>query len=136
MSELDTSRLEVAAQAPEGTTASAQAPVSSDAAATDSPAAATPDTVNTPSESTDKTPTPTTKAEVLTLLRQYVEQPETSDRAILDRLRNVFYRLHNDGSHGQLGAVLPQLAKHIYIGTQGQTSLPTKFAFQHLYLCP
>ena len=96
MSELDTSRLEVAAQAPEGTTASAQAPVSSDAAATDSPAAATPDTVNTPSESTDKTPTPTTKAEVLTLLRQYVEQPETSDRAILDRLRNVFYRLHND----------------------------------------
>ena len=96
MSELDTSRLEVAAQAPEGTTASAQAPVSSDAAATDSPAAATPDTVNTPSESTEKIPTPTTKAEVLTLLRQYVEQPETSDRAILDRLRNVFYRLHND----------------------------------------
>ena len=75
MSELDTSRLEVAAQAPEGTTGSAQAPVSSDAAATDSPAAATPDTVNTPSESTEKIPTPTTKAEVLTLLRQYVEQP-------------------------------------------------------------
>ena len=40
--------------------------------------------------------TPTTKAEVLAQLRRYVEQPATSDRAILDRLRNVFYRLHND----------------------------------------
>ena len=33
---------------------------------------------------------------MLTLLHQYVEQPATADRAILDRLRNVFYRLHND----------------------------------------
>ena len=93
MSELDTSQLEVAAQALEGNASAAQAPVSENTTAT---TVETAEAENTPSESTDKIPTPTTKAEVLALLRQYVEQPATSDRAVLDRLRNVFYRLHND----------------------------------------
>lgn len=96
MSELDTSQLEVAAQALEGNTSAAQAPVSENPTATTDVPVETSEAENTPSESTDKIPTPTTKAEVLTLLRQYVEQPATADRAILDRLRNVFYRLHND----------------------------------------
>ena len=96
MSELDTSQLEVAAQALEGNASAAQAPVSENTTATTDVPVETAETENTPSESTDKIPTPTTKAEVLALLRQYVEQPATSDRAVLDRLRNVFYRLHND----------------------------------------
>ena len=96
MSELDTSQLEVAAQALEGNASAAQAPVSENTTATTEVLVETAEAENTPSESTDKIPTPTTKAEVLTLLRRYVEQPATADRAILDRLRNVFYRLHND----------------------------------------
>ncbi len=96
MSELDTSQLEVAAQALEGNASAAQAPVSENPTATTDVPVETSEAENTPSESTDKTPTPTTKAEVLAQLRQYVEQPATSDRAVLDRLRNVFYRLHND----------------------------------------
>lgn len=96
MSELDTSQLEVAAQALEGNTSAAQAPVSENPTATTDVPVETSEAENTPSESTDKIPTPTTKAEVLAQLRQYVEQPATSDRAVLDRLRNVFYRLHND----------------------------------------
>ena len=96
MSELDTSQLEVAAQALEGNASSAQAPVSENPTATTNVPVETSEAENTPSESTDKIPTPTTKAEVLAQLRQYVEQPATSDRAVLDRLRNVFYRLHND----------------------------------------
>ena len=96
MSELDTSRLEVAAQALEGNASAAQAPVSENTTATTDVPVETAEAENTPSESTDKIPTPTTKAEVLAQLRQYVEQPATSDRAVLDRLRNVFYRLHND----------------------------------------
>lgn len=96
MSELDTSQLEVAAQALEGNTSAAQAPVSENTTATTDVPVETSEAENTPSESTDKIPTPTTKAEVLAQLRRYVEQPATSDRAILDRLRNVFYRLHND----------------------------------------
>lgn len=96
MSELDTSQLEVAAQALEGNASAAQAPVSENTTATTDVPVETSEAENTPSESTDKIPTPTTKAEVLAQLRQYVEQPATSDRAILDRLRNVFYRLHND----------------------------------------
>ena len=96
MSELDTSQLEVAAQALEGNASAAQAPVSENTTATTDVPVETSEAENTPSESTDKIPTPTTKAEVLALLRQYVEQPATSDRAVLDRLRNVFYRLHND----------------------------------------
>ena len=96
MSELDTSQLEVAAQALEGNASAAQAPVSENPTATTDVPVETSEAENTPSESTDKIPTPTTKAEVLTLLHQYVEQPATADRAILDRLRNVFYRLHND----------------------------------------
>lgn len=96
MSELDTSQLEVAAQALEGNASAAQAPVSENPTATTDVPVETSEAENTPSESTDKIPTPTTKAEVLAQLRQYVEQPATSDRAILDRLRNVFYRLHND----------------------------------------
>ena len=96
MSELDTSQLEVAAQALEGNTSAAQAPVSENTTATTDVPVETPEAENTPSESTDKIPTPTTKAEVLAQLRRYVEQPATSDRAVLDRLRNVFYRLHND----------------------------------------
>lgn len=96
MSELDTSQLEVAAQALEGNASTAQAPVSENPTATTDVPVETSEAENTPSESTDKIPTPTTKAEVLAQLRQYVEQPATSDRAVLDRLRNVFYRLHND----------------------------------------
>ena len=96
MSELDTSQLEVAAQALEGNASAAQAPVSENTTATTDVPVETAEAENTPSESTDKIPTPTTKAEVLAQLRQYVEQPATSDRAVLDRLRNVFYRLHND----------------------------------------
>ena len=96
MSELDTSQLEVAAQAHEGNASAAQAPVSENTTATTDVPVETSEAENTPSESTDKIPTPTTKAEVLAQLRQYVEQPATSDRAVLDRLRNVFYRLHND----------------------------------------
>ena len=96
MSELDTSQLEVAAQALEGNASAAQAPVSENTTATTDVPVETSEAENTPSESTDKTPTPTTKAEVLAQLRRYVEQPATSDRAVLDRLRNVFYRLHND----------------------------------------
>ena len=96
MSELDTSQLEVAAQALEGNASAAQAPVSENTTATTDVPVETSEAENTPSESTDKIPTPTTKAEVLAQLRQYVEQPATSDRAVLDRLRNVFYRLHND----------------------------------------
>ena len=96
MSELDTSQLEVAAQALEGNASAAQASVSDSPTATTDVLVETAEAENTPSESTDKIPTPTTKAEVLTLLHQYVEQPATADRAILDRLRNVFYRLHND----------------------------------------
>lgn len=96
MSELDTSQLEVAAQALEGNASAAQAPVSENTTATTDVPVETSEAENTPSESTDKIPTPTTKAEVLAQLRRYVEQPATSDRAILDRLRNVFYRLHND----------------------------------------
>ena len=96
MSELDTSRLEVAAQALEGNASAAQAPVSENTTATTDVPVETSEAENTPSESTDKIPTPTTKAEVLAQLRQYVEQPATSDRAVLDRLRNVFYRLHNE----------------------------------------
>ena len=96
MSELDTSQLEVAAQALEGNASSAQAPVSENPTATTNVPVETSEAENTPSESTDKIPTPTTKAEVLAQLRRYVEQPATSDRAVLDRLRNVFYRLHND----------------------------------------
>lgn len=96
MSELDTSQLEVAAQALEGNTSAAQAPVSENTTVTTDVPVETSEAENTPSESTDKIPTPTTKAEVLAQLRQYVEQPATSDRAVLDRLRNVFYRLHND----------------------------------------
>ena len=96
MSELDTSQLEVAAQALEGNASAAQAPVSENPTATTNVPVETSEAENTPSESTDKIPTPTTKAEVLAQLRQYVEQPATSDRAVLDRLRNVFYRLHND----------------------------------------
>lgn len=96
MSELDTSQLEVAAQALEGNASAAQAPVSENTTATTDVPVETSEAENTPSESTDKIPTPTTKAEVLAQLRQYVEQPTTSDRAVLDRLRNVFYRLHND----------------------------------------
>ena len=96
MSELDTSRLEVAAQALEGNASAAQAPVSENTTATTDVPVETSEAENTPSESTDKIPTPTTKAEVLAQLRRYVEQPATSDRAVLDRLRNVFYRLHND----------------------------------------
>lgn len=96
MSELDTSQLEVAAQALEGNASAAQAPVSENTTATTNVPVETSEAENTPSESTDKIPTPTTKAEVLAQLRQYVEQPATSDRAVLDRLRNVFYRLHND----------------------------------------
>ena len=96
MSELDTSQLEVAAQALEGNASAAQASVSDSPTATTEVLVETAEAENTPSESTDKIPTPTTKAEVLAQLRQYVEQPATADRAILDRLRNVFYRLHND----------------------------------------
>lgn len=96
MSELDTSQLEVAAQALEGNASAAQAPVSENPTATTNVPVETSEAENTPSESTDKIPTPTTKAEVLAQLRRYVEQPATSDRAVLDRLRNVFYRLHND----------------------------------------
>ena len=96
MSELDTSQLEVAAQALEGNASAAQASVSDSPTATTDVPVETAEAENTPSESTDKIPTPTTKAEVLAQLRQYVEQPATSDRAVLDRLRNVFYRLHND----------------------------------------
>jgi len=96
MSELDTSQLEVAAQALEGNASAAQAPVSENTTATTDVPVETAEAENTPSESTDKIPTPTTKAEVLAQLRRYVEQPATSDRAVLDRLRNVFYRLHND----------------------------------------
>ena len=96
MSELDTSQLEVAAQAIEGNASAAQAPVSENTTATTDVPVETSEAENTPSESTDKIPTPTTKAEVLAQLRRYVEQPATSDRAVLDRLRNVFYRLHND----------------------------------------
>ena len=96
MSELDTSQLEVAAQALEGNASAAQASVSDSPTATTDVPVETAEAENTPSESTDKIPTPTTKVEVLTLLHQYVEQPATADRAILDRLRNVFYRLHND----------------------------------------
>ena len=96
MSELDTSQLEVAAQALEGNASAAQASVSDSPTATTEVLVETAEAENTPSESTDKIPTPTTKAEVLAQLRRYVEQPATSDRAILDRLRNVFYRLHND----------------------------------------
>lgn len=96
MSELDTSQLEVAAQALEGNASAAQAPVSENPTATTDIPVETSEAENTPSESTDKIPTPTTKAEVLAQLRRYVEQPATSDRAVLDRLRNVFYRLHND----------------------------------------
>mgnify|MGYP001714409257 FL=1 len=96
MSELDTSQLEVAAQAHEGNASAAQAPVSENTTATTDVPVETSEAENTPSESTDKIPTPTTKAEVLAQLRRYVEQPATSDRAVLDRLRNVFYRLHND----------------------------------------
>lgn len=96
MSELDTSQLEVAAQALEGNASAAQAPVSENTTATTDVPVETSEAENTPSESTDKIPTPTTKAEVLAQLRQYVEQPATSDRAVLDRLRNVFYRLHNE----------------------------------------
>ena len=96
MSELDTSQLEVAAQALEGNTSAAQAPVSENPTETTDVPVETSEAENTPSESTDKIPTPTTKAEVLAQLRRYVEQPATSDRAVLDRLRNVFYRLHND----------------------------------------
>ena len=96
MSELDTSQLEVAAQALEGNASAAQAPVSENTTATTNVPVETSEAENTPSESTDKIPTPTTKAEVLAQLRRYVEQPATSDRAVLDRLRNVFYRLHND----------------------------------------
>lgn len=96
MSELDTSQLEVAAQALEGNASAAQAPVSENTTATTDVPVETSEAENAPSESTDKIPTPTTKAEVLAQLRQYVEQPATSDRAVLDRLRNVFYRLHND----------------------------------------
>lgn len=96
MSELDTSQLEVAAQALEGNASAAQAPVSENTTATTDVSVEASEAENTPSESTDKIPTPTTKAEVLAQLRQYVEQPATSDRAVLDRLRNVFYRLHND----------------------------------------
>lgn len=96
MSELDTSQLEVAAQALEGNASAAQASVSDSPTATTDVPVETAEAENTPSESTDKIPTPTTKAEVLAQLRQYVEQPATADRAILDRLRNVFYRLHND----------------------------------------
>ena len=96
MSELDTSQLEVAAQNLEGNASAAQASVSDSPTATTDVPVETAEAENTPSESTDKIPTPTTKAEVLTLLHQYVEQPATADRAILDRLRNVFYRLHND----------------------------------------
>ena len=96
MSELDTSQLEVAAQALEGNASAAQASVSDSPTATTEVLVETAEAENTPSESTEKIPTPTTKAEVLAQLRQYVEQPATADRAILDRLRNVFYRLHND----------------------------------------
>ena len=96
MSELDTSQLEVAAQALEGNASAAQASVSDSPTATTDVPVETAEAENTPSESTDKIPTPTTKAEVLAQLRRYVEQPATSDRAVLDRLRNVFYRLHND----------------------------------------
>ena len=96
MSELDTSQLEVAAQALEGNASAAQAPVSENTTATTDVPVETSEAENAPSESTDKIPTPTTKAEVLAQLRRYVEQPATSDRAVLDRLRNVFYRLHND----------------------------------------
>ena len=96
MSELDTSQLEVAAQALEGNASAAQAPVSENTTATTDVPVETSEAENTPSESTDKIPTPTTKAEVLAQLRRYVEQPATSDRAVLDRLRNVFYRLHNE----------------------------------------
>ena len=96
MSELDTSQLEVAAQALEGNASATQAPVSENPTATTDVPVETSEAENTPSESTDKIPTPTTKAEVLAQLRRYVEQPATSDRAVLDRLRNVFYRLHND----------------------------------------
>ena len=96
MSELDTSQLEVAAQALEGNASAAQAPISENTTATTDVPVETSEAENTPSESTDKIPTPTTKAEVLAQLRRYVEQPATSDRAVLDRLRNVFYRLHND----------------------------------------
>ena len=96
MSELDTSQLEVVAQALEGNASAAQAPVSENTTATTDVPVETSEAENTPSESTDKIPTPTTKAEVLAQLRRYVEQPATSDRAVLDRLRNVFYRLHND----------------------------------------
>lgn len=96
MSELDTSQLEVAAQALEGNASAAQAPVSENTTTTTDIPVETSEAENTPSESTDKIPTPTTKAEVLAQLRRYVEQPATSDRAVLDRLRNVFYRLHND----------------------------------------
>lgn len=96
MSELDTSQLEVAAQALEGNASATQAPVSENTTATTDVPVETSEAENTPSESTDKIPTPTTKAEVLAQLRRYVEQPATSDRAVLDRLRNVFYRLHND----------------------------------------
>lgn len=96
MSELDTSQLEVAAQTLEGNASATQAPVSENTTATTDVPVETSEAENTPSESTDKIPTPTTKAEVLAQLRQYVEQPATSDRAVLDRLRNVFYRLHND----------------------------------------
>ena len=96
MSELDTSQLEVAAQALEGNASAAQAPVSENTTATTDVPVETSEAENAPSESTDKIPTSTTKAEVLAQLRRYVEQPATSDRAVLDRLRNVFYRLHND----------------------------------------
>ena len=96
MSELDTSQLEVAAQNLEGNAPAANETVSESQTVTADSNTEMPEATNAPSESTDKIPTPATKAEVLTLLRQYVEQPATADRAMLDRLRNVFYRLHND----------------------------------------
>ena len=96
MSELDTSQLEVAAQNLEGNAPAANETVSESQTVTADSNTEMPEAANATSESTDKIPTPATKAEVLTLLRQYVEQPATADRAMLDRLRNVFYRLHND----------------------------------------
>lgn len=101
MSEFDASQLEVAAHQPEDA-ATGGTSVSSDMMETEAQSvqiapqapSSVSDQANDESESVCQNPT--TKAEVIACLKENLEKDEPVDRVVLDRLRNTFYRLHNE----------------------------------------
>ncbi len=74
-------------------------PATNDAADTHTASAeATPaETIPAPAEKkAEETAAPTTKEEVIACLKKYLQEGEAADRGATDRLRSIFYHLHNE----------------------------------------